>query len=79
MAQLERRAARLRRVRARLTREGGLQPEAVPSTPQEHHHIGATQNNYIHIGTFLQKNTGDPAIQVRVASMSGDVFVSDDS
>jgi hypothetical protein len=44
--------------------EGGLPSEAVPSTPQKHHHIGVSEKHHHSIGEFLRKNTGDPAIQV---------------
>jgi hypothetical protein len=40
--------------------------ETVGTTPHEHHHIGVSQNHYEHIGTFLQKHSGDPAISVRI-------------
>ena len=32
-------------------------------TPLEHHHIGLSQNQHEHIGTFLRKNSGDPAVK----------------
>lgn len=38
--------------------------EIVGNTPQEHHHIGLSQNLHEHIGTFLRKHAGDPAIKV---------------
>jgi hypothetical protein len=36
----------------------------VGNTPQEHHHIGVSQNRFEHIGTFLRQHAGDPAVQV---------------
>jgi hypothetical protein len=63
LAQIERREAHLRRIRARLP-ENRTWSEAVASTPKEHHHIGASQNNYEHIGTFLHNHADDPAVQV---------------
>lgn len=65
LAQIERRATRLRRIRARLVKDGRLRTEQVASTPEEHHHIAASQNEYVHIGYFLQRHSGDPAIEVR--------------
>jgi hypothetical protein len=65
LTQIERRENRLRRVRAKLVVAGLCPDELVAKTPQEHHHIGVSQNEYDHIGTFLQKNSGDPAIKVR--------------
>ena len=66
MAQIERRQARLRRIRRKLPSHVLKQREIVTKSPHEHHHIGHSQNNYEHVGTFLQKHTGDPAIQVSV-------------
>jgi hypothetical protein len=60
LARIERREARLRRIRSKLER----QSEIVAKTLQEHHHIGLSQDLYQHIGTFLQRNAGDPAIKV---------------
>jgi hypothetical protein len=36
----------------------------VARTPEEHYHIGVSAKNHLHIGIFLSKNAGDPAIQV---------------
>ena len=66
MAQIERREARIHRIRERHSKEGRFQGEMVASTPEEHHHIGLSQNKFEHIGTFLRKQSGDPAIRVRV-------------
>jgi len=65
LARIERREARIRRIRTRLSHEQRLHSERVGSTPREHHHIGISQNQYEHIGTFLRKNDGDPAIRVQ--------------
>ncbi|KIM77688.1 hypothetical protein PILCRDRAFT_90994 [Piloderma croceum F 1598] len=61
LAQIERRQARIRQIRARTASHRPR--EHVASTPQEHHHISVSQNDHEHIGTFLRDNTGDPAIQ----------------
>jgi hypothetical protein len=42
--------------------------EQVAKTSQEHHHIGVSQNHHEHIGTFLRRNAGDPAIKVSIAA-----------
>jgi hypothetical protein len=68
LAQIERREARLRRIRARLSNR--TQCERVPGKMDQHHHIGVSQNQYEHIGTFLQKNARDPAIKVRCLLMN---------
>jgi len=63
LTRIERREARLRRIRIMLSMDRGSD-EKVASIPQEHHHIGVSQNQYEHIGTFLKRNSGDPAIKV---------------
>jgi hypothetical protein len=64
MACIERRQARIRRIRARFQAGSSTQRETVAKTPQEHHHIGLSQNQHQHMGTFLLKNIGDPAVKV---------------
>jgi hypothetical protein len=64
LAQIERREARLRCIRAKLYQGGDARAEAVTNTLREHHHIGSSRNLYEHIGTFLRKHSGDPAIKV---------------
>jgi hypothetical protein len=66
VAQIERRQARLRRIQSRLPVHVLNRRERVVGSPSAHHHIGCSQNNYEHIGTFLHKHAGDPAIQVLV-------------
>lgn len=61
LARVERREVRLHRIRAKLPRQ---QREWTPNTPEQHHHIAVSQNNYEHIGTFLQKHEADPAVKV---------------
>lgn len=36
------------------------------ATPDVHHHIGKSQNEYEFIGPFLSQNAGDPATQVPI-------------
>jgi hypothetical protein len=73
LARIERREARLRRIRNKL----GWQSEIVANGLQEHHHIGLSQSRYEHIGTFLRRNMGDPAIKVRRhAILRVDVLIS---
>lgn len=64
MAQIERRQARLRRIRARNYAEGNPEKEAVAISPEVHHSIGKSENHPEHIGSFVQKNLGDPAVKV---------------
>ena len=67
LARIERRQARLRRIRAKISKESRVHEEVVENTPEQHHHIGVSQKHYEHIGTFLQKNLGDPAIKVQTS------------
>ena len=64
LVQIERRQTRIRRIRSKLHSGRQAQREVVANTPHEHHHIGLSQNQYEHIGTFLQKNANDPAVKV---------------
>jgi hypothetical protein len=64
LTQIERREHRLRRIRVKLSAAGLFLDEPVVKRPQEHHHIGISQDHYEHVGSFLQRNSGDPAIKV---------------
>lgn len=65
MTRIERREARIRRIRAKLFKGMKHGNEAlVPPAPEAHHHIGTSQNSYQHIGSFLRDHSGDPAIKV---------------
>jgi hypothetical protein len=66
LARIERREARLRSIRAKLADKEQYRNEPVASTPQEHHHIGTSQNHFEHVGMFLQRHSGDPAVKVGV-------------
>jgi hypothetical protein len=67
MTRIERRQARIRRIKHKLlpTR---AQTEDVAAVLDVHHHIGKSQNRHEHIGTFLRANEGDPAIKVIIFS-----------
>ena len=66
LAQIERREARLRRIRARLSKGSDNAGEAVGNTPHEHHHIRVSQKQSEHLGTFLRDHSEDPAIKVSI-------------
>jgi len=72
LTQIERREARLRRIRirAKLSKTGQGSGDLVARTPEEHYHIGVSEKSHLHIGTFLSKNAGDPAIQVWIMQES---------
>lgn len=65
MAQIERRQARLRRIRTTLKKAGKPSDERIPSAPTAHHVFGKSQNHPEHIPSFLQQNKDDPAVAVR--------------
>jgi hypothetical protein len=64
LTQIERREARLRRIRARLQEAKGPVEEKVVAAPEAHHAIGTSHNYPEDIPLFLQKYAGDPAIKV---------------
>jgi hypothetical protein len=67
LARIEHRETRLRQIRAKLAnhRQEGCNDAAL-GTLRKHHHIGASENDYEHIGTFLRQHAGDPAIKVQI-------------
>lgn len=72
MTQIERRQARIRRIREQLNIKGNSTIEAnvgMSSSPDPNvrYHIGKTQNQPEHIIAFVQNNAGDPAIKVNTS------------
>jgi hypothetical protein len=73
MTKLERRQSRIHQIRKQLgpakTRTSGPLIEddeeaATTGTPDLHHHIAKSQNNPLHIGTYVQSHDNDPATKV---------------
>jgi hypothetical protein len=64
LTRIERRQARLRRIRQRYKESGRAAREEVPISPELHHVIGRSQNYPEHIPSFLQNNANDPAVKV---------------
>jgi hypothetical protein len=64
IAKIERRQRRLHRIREKCAR---VIKENLPRTLEEHHHIGRSEIQYKHIGTFLHHHSGDPATKVSLA------------
>jgi hypothetical protein len=72
MTKLERRQSRIRQIRKQLgsakTRPSAQMEDddeaATTGTPDLHHHIAKSQNNPLHIGTYLQSHDNDPATKV---------------
>jgi hypothetical protein len=66
LTQIERRQARLRRIRTRCKESRRSTGEEIATSPDVHHVIGQSQNHPVHIPTFLQDNADDPAIKASV-------------
>lgn len=64
IARNERRRTRLRRILLRVNPDALHDADGGARIFESHHHIGKSQNDYLHIGTFLRKHAGDPAIKV---------------
>lgn len=67
MTQIERRQARIRRIRERLS--AGTKHQAAvdidsATSPNARYHIGKSQNEPEHLIAFVQNNAGDPAVKV---------------
>lgn len=67
MTQIERRQARIRRIRKKLATNGETLPlePNIATSPSARYHVGATQNQPVHIMTFVYTNSHDPAVKVR--------------
>jgi hypothetical protein len=70
MTQIERREARIRRIRARNFAEGEriTSHEQVAIDPNVHHCIGKSEDSYDHIGLYVMERNGDPAVKVSLYS-----------
>ena len=67
LTKIERRQARIRRIRQKYNSDSGSSPatsEDVPIVPETHHSIGKTQNLPENIPVFLQNYSNDPAVKV---------------
>ena len=74
MATIERRKARLRRIREASSSNAMPQiakvnekdvSEPIHASPADHYEVGESQNDSIDIFPFLQKSSEDPAVRVR--------------
>jgi hypothetical protein len=63
MARIERRQARIRRIRASNFASKETE-DKVAIDLDVHHAIGKSQNEPKHMGLFIQENFGDPAVKV---------------
>jgi len=52
------------------TISGSVNIQKVQDDMLKHYHIGVSEKNHLHIGIFLSKNAGDPAIQVWIMQES---------
>lgn len=65
MAQIERRQARIRRIRQRQQARDSIAADSDAATSLSlSYHLGSNQNHPEHIPLFLQRHAGDPAIEV---------------
>jgi hypothetical protein len=62
MARIERREARIRRIRQRNFTTQDSEKEKVASCPEAHYVIGKSQKLPWDVSQFVQRNLGDPAI-----------------
>lgn len=67
LTQIERRKARIRRIRARHGQSRSAEHEADKVSTESHHFIGVSQKLPESIPLFLQKHMGDPAIKVQIS------------
>lgn len=74
MAAIERRKARLRRIRETSSSNGTPQTagvnqndisEPIHASPADHYEVGESQNDPIDLFPFLQRSSEDPAVRVR--------------
>jgi hypothetical protein len=65
LAQIERRQARIRRIREQLVRTGRFSSEIVASAPDVRYNMAKSQNYPVALTQFVQKHAGDPATVVR--------------
>lgn len=68
LGHIERRQARIRRIRQKLNESIKIQEvllyEKGPESPALEYHIGKTQNHPLDLGTFIQEAHTDPAVKV---------------
>jgi hypothetical protein len=63
LARIERRQARIRRIRPQKP-ASQRDDEECAARPEAHYTIGNTENSPEHLGLFVQKHSGDPAVEV---------------
>jgi hypothetical protein len=64
LARIERRQARIRRIREKILKEGKPVAENIPRDPKAHHEIGVSENWQQRFSSFLQAHKDDPAAVV---------------
>lgn len=68
LTQIERRQARIRRIKQRNTMHKAptkpLWPQETAISPEQHHFIGQNENTYEEFGAFIRKHRDDPAVIV---------------
>ena len=65
LTQIERRQARIHRIREKLNKSKTITSEEVVSDRHERYNIGKSQNYPVCISQFIQSRSGDPAVKVQ--------------
>lgn len=69
LTQIERRQARIRRIKQQNSvNEAHTKlspPPEIATRPEQHHHIGQSEDTYEEFGAFIRKYRDDPAVIVR--------------
>jgi hypothetical protein len=66
LTQIERRQARIRRIREELVKANKLPQETLASDPEVPYNIGKSQNLPVDLTPFLQAHADDPATKVLI-------------
>ncbi len=69
MAQIECRQTRIRRIHARTSVKKDLEDTKAAVSPEAHHFIGQSQDEREHIGLFVNRHAGDPAVKVCLSTL----------
>ena len=64
LASIERRQTCTRRIRSKLAGLQAEPKESLPENPEDHHHIGRTQNFPVDLSIFIRENSDDPLAKV---------------
>jgi hypothetical protein len=74
LTQIERRQARIRRIRDKIFHRPHVEISELATRPEAHHYIGLTQKYHTHIGSYLRSHQGDSAIIVSSMKLCCETF-----